>query len=562
MKRLFFILLSVLLVFGSCVEFNDDYTASLSNQEIVFTPNINHQISTRAVVEDQNLNDNFGVYGYVEQQTYSTGGYLMRNGKYDKYGKSLGNKYYWPASDNNATVHFIFTAYTQFEDNVDFDNTTGNITLTIPELTQDLINNPDSLNDVMWAQTLVDRHADSHTHYSNPTPVELRFHHTLSFIKFRAEVADTTSINWVKIKSIRFSQDSVEYSPEIPGIPYQAAIPETYDTTDTWMNLRRGTNFDGSPTKTSTDGGVNYVDNFEIPAALVAEIKSYYSINGGTAGDYDMHMGATAWPSAEIRKLRVVKEIPAAYKRYYGDVAFFDALKYLQDNGYKMAPRTTGGKPAIFDYPIIDLFVNGTAYTIAGFNYSVSNVYDANVGGNIPAIEYIIDTIPGTPEVPAVDPIPASLTAGSLDSLYVTGKLVLPTKDTIKNADSIFVETDTLTKVPSFEFAPNGDTIPGGDLKILSQAVIVPQAVPSNITIVFDICTHNESGDTIITYDRVVTRKINSGNDMSDPAKQYVNYWGPAHKYIYNFRINTHELIFNVSVDNVWNSSNDYSVWY
>ena len=83
----------------------------------------------------------------------------------------------------------------------------------------------------------------------------------------------------------------IDYVPGTADIP---ATPEVRDTTDMWFNLRRSSNVDGSATRTSIDGGSTYVDNFEIPAAFVAEIKSYYSINGGTAGDYDLHMGNAA----------------------------------------------------------------------------------------------------------------------------------------------------------------------------------------------------------------------------------------------------------------------------
>ena len=86
---------------------------------------------------------------------------------------------------------------------------------------------------------------------------------------------------------------------------------------------------------------------------MVNEIKSYYSIDGGDPGDYDLHLGATVWPSNVIKKLRVVKEIPVEYKMtvdIHGEgifMDFFDGFKYLKDNGYDIQPRNSGGKPAI-----------------------------------------------------------------------------------------------------------------------------------------------------------------------------------------------------------------------
>jgi len=222
--------------------------------------------------------------------------------------------------------------------------------------------------------------------------VELPFVHqnALIFLGFSSDKTDTKII---------------DYAPGTPDVP---AVPEVRDTTDTWVNLKRGSNVDGSPSRTATKTGDtwgSYVDDFEIPAALVAEIKSYYSINGGNPGDYDLHMGNTAWPSAEIRTLRVVKDIPATYKTTYhipnvGPIDMFNTLKYLEDNGYKMTYKISGGKDAVFEYPIIDMFVNGSSYTVVGFNFSVSTIYSTAAGGNIPSVEYTINVTPAQPAQP------------------------------------------------------------------------------------------------------------------------------------------------------------------
>lgn len=243
----------------------------------------------------------------------------------------------------------------------------------------------DSPEEFLWAYKRV-----SKEDYGNT--VELPFNHgnALVFIGFSSDKTDTKII---------------DYAPGTPEVP---AVPEVRDTTDTWVNLKRGSNVDGSASRTATKTGDtwgSYVDNFEIPAALVAEIKSYYSINGGDPGDYDLHMGNTAWPSAEIRTLRVVKNIPAAYKITYeipnvGTIDMFNTLKYLEDNGYKMTYKISGGKPDIFTYPIIDMFVNGSSYTVVGFNFGVSTIYSAAAAGNIPSVEYTINVTPGQPAQP------------------------------------------------------------------------------------------------------------------------------------------------------------------
>ena len=548
MKKLFVAFLSVMLIFGSCVKI-DDTAVRMSSQdkEVVFS--VSNGVSTKAIVDTTAMIDHFGVYGYVVPGDYSNGGYLMRNAEYNEKGDAVSGSYYWPKSDNNTGIDFIFTAYSQFESNPTWENDT--LKLAVPVLTQALIDNPEGFDDILWAQTTYNYHQNSLADHER---VALNFKHALSWLQFRGEVINP-NIKWVKVKQISFG----EYRDSIPGVPAVDPIPAYNDTTDTWINLRRNTNCDGSATRTSTDGGATYVDNFEIPAALVAEIKSYYSINNGTAGDYDLHMGNSVWPSAEIRQLRVVKDVPTAYRMPVemtsGDViVFFDALKYLNDNGYKVTYRISGGKPAIFDYPIIDLFVNGTAYTIVGFNFGVSTVYDANVAGNIPSLEYTIVEHPEVPGVPGVDPVPACGSVG----LYVDGTLCLPTKDTLTTTPLAVYGTQKDTTLNYVK--AQVDTIFTNDHIILGNSLIVPQPVPEKITVVFDICISNPGGEDVVFTDRKITRTINTGKDADEDA-DYVASWGASNKYIYNFRFDGDILDFTTSVLGWTLSGTDYHVW-
>ena len=551
MKKIFTILLMTLLLFAGCAKIEDmSFNATSQGKEIVFVTGNSSTPATRAIVDTTAMIDNFGVYGYVVPGTYSVnGGYLMKNAEYDKDGNAVSGPYYWPKSDNYNGIDFIFTAYSQFESAPTWENDT--LKLAVPALTQALIDDPDGFDDILWAQTSYNYHQNSLIDHER---VALNFKHALSWLQFRGEVINP-NIKWVKVKQISFG----EYRDSIPGVPAVDPIPAYNDTTDTWMNLRRSSNCDGSPTRTSTDGGATYVDNFEIPAALVAEIKSYYSINNGTAGDYDLHMGNSVWPSAEIRQLRVVKDVPAAYRMPVemtsGDViVFFNALKYLEDNGYKMTYRINGGKTDIFNYPIIDLFVNGTAYTIVGFNFGVSSVYDANVAGNIPSLEYTIIEHPAVPGVPGVDPVPACGSVG----LYVDGTLCLPTKDTLTTTPLAVYGTQKDTTLNYVK--AQVDTIFTNDHIILGNSLVVPQPVPEKITVVFDICISNPGGEDVVFTDRKITRTINTGKD-ADKDADYVASWGASNKYIYNFRFDGDILNFTTNVLGWTLSGTDYHVW-
>lgn len=551
MKKFFTILCAAFLLFAGCAKIEDMSVRddNFGRTEIVF--NTGATVATKAIVDTTAMVDDFGVYGYVVPGTYSeNGGYLMKNGKYDKDGEALDGPYYWPKSDNYNGIDFIFTAYSQYVDAPTWENDT--LKLAVPALTQALIDDPDGFNDVLWAQTKYNHHQNS---LGDHERVALNFKHALSWLQFRGEVINA-NVKWVKVKQIAFG----EYIPGTPAIagtleiPYQPAV---YDTTDTWVNLKRGYSAEGSATKLRTKTGDtwgSFTDNAPLPDALVAEIKSYYSIDNGTPGDYDLHMGASVWPSATLKQLRVVKPIPDEYKitvELYTSgetMDLFNGWKYLQDNGYDIQPRTSGGKPAVWNYVLIDAFVNGSAYTVVGFNYG-----DSNATPNY-TIELVSPEVPyqaGTPDIPATP-------ATSSEGLYVDGTLCLPTKDTLTVTPTATYGTqkDTTLNYVSAQV----DTIKTNDHVVLGNALVLPQPVPTNITVVFDICIINPNGDEVIFTDRKITRAINTGKDADQDA-DYVASWGASNKYIYNFRFDGDVLNFTTSISGWTLGNTNYHVW-
>lgn len=543
MKKLFTVLLSATLLFASCAKVEDMSVrdANLERTSITF----NTIAATKAIVEGTDMVDNFGVYGWVVPGTYSTsGGYLMKNAEYEETGDAAnGAKYYWPQSDNSEGVDFIFTAYSQFESAPVWENDT--LKLAIPALTQDLIDNPDNLNDILWAQTKVNHHQNSVTSHERVT---LDFKHALSWLRFQGEVINP-NIKWVKVKSISFGE-YVEGSPAVPGTP---EIPAYNDTTDTWVNLKKSSNAVATSTALKGPGETTYTNAAPIPAALVAEIKSYYSIDSSAAGNYDLRLGNSIWPSSvTYKQLRVVKDIPAEYKitvDMHGEgimVDFFDAIKYLKDNGYYLQAGSTGGKPTVFSdsYIILDAYVNGAAYTITALNWS-----EANSVPQYTIVEH--EAVPGTPDIPAV------LEHGT-EGIYVGGQIVLPTKDTVTvTPAAVYGEQKdtTLNYVMS-----QVDTIFTNNQVVLGNALVIPQTVPQNITVVFDICIANETGDDVVVADRVITRTINTGKDADGDA-DYTAMWAAANKYIYNFRFDGDLVEFNTSVSGWTLGNTNYHVW-
>lgn len=551
MKRFIYSILAAAAIFASCAKVDDlsERNFPKTNGEIVFNTNASVK-GTKAIVEGSEMIDNFGVYGFVPEGEYSVGGYLMSNAEYTPAGVPADSTkhYYWPKSDNYSTVDVIFTAYAQFDSTVVYDSVTGDVAITIPALDTAFINDPSKFDDVLWAQTSANhQNANDVEQYRVP----LHFKHTLSWLQFNAEVVENESVKWVKIDTVKFGAwadaDTLITAGEMVA-----------DTTDAWFNLKRGTNVVPSATKTSVNGAA-YVDNYEIPAELVAEIKSYYSINGGEPGNYSLNQGATAWPSSEVRELRVVKEIPEGYKKAVEmpngtEVVLFDGFKYLKDNGYQMDARNSGGKPAVFDYIPLDFYMNGTAYTVVGFNWAVSNVskYVNGAWTNVPALEYAIEQ---TQQVDTVY-VPAKI---KVDSLAIGGTLTLPTRTLVESP--VVTNAD---KVPAdFNFVSTQvDTLYAGEAaKLLSNVLVLPQDVPQYVTLIYTICVKNSTGDEVVIKGRRITRQINSGND-SDGAHAYPSKWLSSNKYIYNFKVTATGIEFNVDV-NTWdvNLTSQYHVW-
>lgn len=545
MKKIFNIILSVIILLAgimACTKIED--MSAKFNQEIAFNTS---SPATKAIVEGTTMTDNFGVYGWVVPGTYSVnGGYLMRNAEYEETGDAANDAiYYWPKSDNNQNVEVIFTAYSQFDSSVTLNATEDSLTISIPNLTQALIDNPDDFDDVLWAQTKVDHHQDGNVGATHER-VYLQFKHALSWLQFNADIKDNTPIKWVKVKQISFG----EYRPAVAGDPGQEYIAPYNDTTDTWVNLKKSYSAVGSATKLKGPGESTYTNAAALPEELVNEIKSYYTVDNGAAGDYDLHMGNTVWASNVIKQLRRTdKAIPATYdiavEMTGGEIMhFFNGWKYLQDNGYDIQPATSGGKPDVWNYVLIDAFVNGAAYTVVGLNCWDSNAKPQHTIVENPGQPYIAPT-PGTP-------------ACASEGVYVAGSIVLPTKDTITVTP---VATYTGAKDTTLNYlSAQVDTLFAGDQVVLGNALVIPQPVPTNITIVFDICIENNSGDEVIITDRKITRSINTGDDADGDAT-YTASWAASNKYIYNFRFNGDVISFNTSILDWTVSGNQYHVW-
>ena len=373
MKKLKFLLACILLT--ACVQtIETDFPSVNSKGEyaIQFGTKATKASLTRVSGTDY---DEFNLYVWN-----SNNDTIMKPYKVEAYGvgeytyATLPNQELKYFSNTASSYYFTGVIPTTHKETVLGDtikvDTVKAFTVDDARVTNTLIQN--SPEEFLYAYKKVDK-----VDYGNIVTLPFKHENALIYIGFSSDRNDTKIIDYV------------------PGTP---DIPAHNDTTDVWINLKRSYSADGSATKLKGPGESSYTDNAALPQALVDTIKSYYSVDNDTM-TYDLHMGNSVWPSATLKKLRVVKPIPAAYKvsveMYNTGIVmdFFDGWKYLQDHGYDIQPRISGGKPAVWNYILIDAFVNGTAYTVVGLN-----PWDSNAVPN-----YTVNIIPAQPGVKGLD---------------------------------------------------------------------------------------------------------------------------------------------------------------
>lgn len=104
------------------------------------------------------------------------------------------------------------------------------------------------------------------------------------------------------------------------------------------------------------------------------------------------------------------------------------------------------------------------------------------------------------------------------------------------------------------------------EYEILSDMLLIPQDVPSQITITFNITIQNTDSDEIHYNGRTVTRTINGGPDAnkqydSGKGRNFVDKFESGKKYIYRVYVTADEITFNVDVDDWDDANNPFQIW-
>ena len=138
-------------------------------------------------------------------------------------------------------------------------------------------------------------------------------------------------------------------------------------------------------------------------------------------------------------------------------------------------------------------------------------------------------------------------TTGKL-SIGLTDNTVTPAWSDKSGSLNQFVSPTTLT--------------PDDEYSVLSNTLVIPQTIPTNVTITFDITIQNTDAtgfdETIEYKGRTVTRTIKSGAD--DNNKSYdATLFEASHKYIYRVFVTADDVEFTASVDG-W-TTNWWQIW-
>lgn len=101
--------------------------------------------------------------------------------------------------------------------------------------------------------------------------------------------------------------------------------------------------------------------------------------------------------------------------------------------------------------------------------------------------------------------------------------------------------------------------------EVLSDMLVIPQDVPTQVTITFNITLENTSGDEIHYNGRTVTRTINNGPDANkqndaSTGRDFVSTFEGGKKYVYRIFVTANDITFNVNVD-TWDEENPFQVW-
>lgn len=150
-----------------------------------------------------------------------------------------------------------------------------------------------------------------------------------------------------------------------------------------------------------------------------------------------------------------------------------------------------------------------------------------------------------------------AITYAKITSISFTNPLMTKNTLTLNTGNSYSATWGTAnTPDDNNEFA--GNVTLSDEYQKLSEMLIVPQNVPTTVTIVYDITIHNETGDAITYRNRSLSRTINTGEDANTDGK--FTAYESGKKYVYRVNLTVNELEFNVTISD-WTTNDWWQIW-
>lgn len=104
--------------------------------------------------------------------------------------------------------------------------------------------------------------------------------------------------------------------------------------------------------------------------------------------------------------------------------------------------------------------------------------------------------------------------------------------------------------------------ISDSEYSLLSSNIVVPQTVPAQLTITFNLVIENVAGEEIHYNGRTVTKTVNTGTDMGigSTYASYVSSFAAGTRYVFRFFVTAEGIDFTVDIDD-WTNNDVFQVW-
>ena len=278
-------------------------------------------------------------------------------------------------------------------------------------------------------------------------------------------------------------------------------------------------------------------------SASATDNESYFWPKADNVNDIKVNF--FAYHPYDATKVSIDANKVVTYNIAASELNSTNAVDFLYATRYQVSPVVTANANAVDVIAPVDLTFK---HALSLIEFQGKKAADQNITNvNVTAIEFLNND------------------GSTLATIKTSGTMTLDIDATYAN-EAAFVPTFDYTNAStsnSLNFAVNSakSNISDSQFDVLSRTVLVPQTVPAQVRITFDIQISNGNGTDAITYSgRTVTRTINTGTDENGTS--YVSSWESGKKYIYKYYISVDEIEFTVNVvDWTEDTEHIFQIW-